>query len=90
MRTVGSRIPQRATRLLHSAGFIAVEERDLTSEFPVTARAWLAEWEAHADVLAPLEPPGGFDVRQRERRAQLAAVDDGLLRRELFSATRPT
>ena len=48
------------------------------------------EWDAHADVLAPLEPPGGFELRQRERRAQLAAVEDGLLRRGLFSATRPT
>ena len=47
-------------------------------EFAVTARAWLTEWDAHADVLAPLEPPGGFELRQRERRAQLSAVEDGL------------
>jgi hypothetical protein len=74
---------------LTSAGFVAIEERDVTAEFAVTARAWLTEWDVHADVLAPLEPPGGFAERQRERSTQLAAIDDGLLRRGLFSAMRP-
>jgi hypothetical protein len=85
-RAVAARIEQ--TALLTSAGFGAIGERDVTAEFAVTSRAWLTEWEAHADVLAPLEPPGCFDQRQRERRAQLAATEDGLLRRGLFSATR--
>jgi hypothetical protein len=76
------------TGLLASAGFVAIGERNVTAEFAVTSRAWLTEWEAHADVLAPLEPPGCFEQRQRERRTQLAAVEDGLLRRGLFSATR--
>ena len=86
-RAVASRSDQ--TRLLASAGFVDIDERDVTAEFAVTARAWLTEWEAQADVLAPLEPPGGFDERQRERRAQLTAVEDGLLRRGLFAAMRP-
>jgi hypothetical protein len=73
--------------LLTSAGFVDIRERDVTTEFALTARAWLTEWEAHADVLAPLEAPGCFDQRQRERRTQLAAIDDGLLRRGLFSAS---
>jgi len=87
-RAVVSRSGQ--ARLLHSAGFTAIEERDLTPEFAVTGRAWLTEWRAHADVLAPLEPPGAFELRNREQRTQLAAVEDGLLRRGLFSAVRAT
>lgn len=86
-RAVASRSEQAP--LLASAGFVAIDEHDVTAEFAATARAWLTEWEANADVLAPLQPPGGFDERQRDRRAQLAAVEDGLLRRGLFSAMRP-
>ena len=78
-------------RKLEEAGFLSCTKgfdgRTPRTEFALTARAWLTEWEAHADILAPLEAPGCFDQRQRERRTQLAAVDDGLLRRALFSAS---
>lgn len=84
---VASRSQQ--TRLLASAGFVQVHELDLTAAFAATARAWLIESEAHADHLAALEPPGAFHQRQHERRTQLAAINDGLLRRAVFSATRP-
>jgi hypothetical protein len=86
-RAVASR--SRQARLLASAGYVDVNELDVTAEFATTARAWLAGWEANADQLASLEGPGAFAERQRERRTQLAAIDDGLLRRALFSATRP-
>lgn len=75
-------------RMLHSAGFADVEALDLTAEFARTARAWLTGWEAHAETLVALEPPGEFEKGQHERRAKLAAIEDGLLRRRLFSATR--
>jgi hypothetical protein len=84
---VGSRSTQ--TRLLVSAGFAAVAEHDLTPEFAVTARTWLEASETRAAELAPLEPPGAFDQRQRDRRSQLDAIDDGLLRRGLLVARRP-
>ena len=71
-----------------AAGFVDIDGVDLTPAFVETARAWLDECERHADQLAALEPPGAFDERQRVRRAQLAAVEDGLLRRGLFSASR--
>lgn len=87
-RAVASRREQPT--LLRSAGFVDVELTDVTAEFAVTARAWLAEADAHAEQLAAVEAPGAFDERQRERRTQLAAIDDGLLRRGLLSATRPT
>jgi hypothetical protein len=75
-------------RLLHSAGFVDVTELDVTSAFRTTAAAWLAESEAHATELAMLEPPGAFQQRQTERRAMLAAIDAGLLRRILLFAQR--
>ena len=86
-RAVASR--SRQTQLLASAGFVDIDELNITAEFAAIARAWLTEWEDDADQLASLEPPGAFAERQRERRRQLAAIDDGLLRRGLFSATRP-
>ena len=86
-RAVATRCDHR--RLLRSAGFADVEETDLTPEFLITSRAWSAENTAHADELAALVPPGAFEERQRERCTQLVAVEDGLLKRALFSATRP-
>jgi hypothetical protein len=40
-------------RLLGSARFVDVTEFDVTPAFRATAAAWLAEFEAHADELAP-------------------------------------
>ena len=80
----------RQSQLLASAGFVDIDELDVSAEFATTARAWLTEGQAHADQLTSLEPPGAFAERQRERRTQLAAIYDGLLRRGLFSATAPS
>ena len=86
-RAVASRSEQ--AQLLASAGFVDIEQLDLTAEFTTTARAWLTECESNASGLAKLEPPGAFEQRQHERRTQLTAIEDGLLRRGLFSARRP-
>jgi hypothetical protein len=75
-------------RLLRSSGFVDVTELDVTPAFRTTAAAWLAETEAHAKELAMLEPPGAFQQRQTDRRAMLAGIDAGLLRRALVFARR--
>jgi hypothetical protein len=75
-------------RLLRSAGFGDIIELDVTPAFRDTAAAWLAESEAHTDELARLEPSGAFQQRQADRRALLAAIDAGLLRRALLFARR--
>ena len=87
-RAVASRATQ--PRLLASAGFVDIDEVDLTSEFAATGWAWFNEWADHADELMQLEGRAAFEERQRDRQVQLAAIEDGLLRRGLFSATRPT
>jgi hypothetical protein len=74
--------------MLRRAGFDVVVERDVTSEFLSTARAWLRESEALTAELEALEPAGGFDERQEDRRTMIAAVEAGLLRRTLYAAVR--
>jgi len=85
-RAVGSRSDQR--QLLVSAGFTDIEVVDLTTDWAVTARGWLEGWTANQAELSALESPAAFTQRQKERQTQLCAIDDGLLRRGLFSATR--
>ena len=86
-RAVASRSQQAS--LLATAGYVDIEQIDLTADFATTACAWLTECRSNAAQLAKLEPPGAFEQRQRERGRQLAAIEDGLLRRGLFSARRP-
>jgi hypothetical protein len=83
-RAVAMRSDHR--RLLSSAGFGDITETDVTPQFRATAAAWLAETAPHAQELARLEPPGAFEQRQADRRAMLAAIDAGLLRRALLVA----
>lgn len=86
-RAVASRAEQ--PRLLASAGFVDIDEIDLTDEFASTGRAWLDQWDRNAEELKELEGPTAFAERQRDRRVQQRAIEEGLLRRGLFSATRP-
>jgi hypothetical protein len=75
--------------LLDDAGFVDIEEIDCTAEFATVARAWIEQCEQHRDHLVNLLGIAEYEQRQRDRRAQLLAVEDGLLRRSLLSATRP-
>lgn len=86
-RAVASRADQR--RLLEAAGFVDIDELDVTEDFIETTRAWIDESSDHQDELAALDAPGKFAQRQRDLLAQLSATEDGLLRRGLFVASRP-
>ena len=83
-RAVASRRSQH--HLLEAAGFIDIDEVDVTDSFVTTAGAWIEERGHHRDELAVLEPPGVFDQRQADHRAQLAATEAGWLRRSILSA----
>ena len=74
--------------LLERAGFVDVEETDCTAEFATVAQAWVDQCEDQRDALAEVLGADEFDRRQTERRIQLQAVRDGLLRRSLLVATR--
>ena len=75
--------------LLESAGFAEVTETDCTGEFVATARAWLHHWDSNHDDLMALLGEQAVAERQAERRAQLRAIEDGILARSLFTARTP-
>jgi len=76
--------------LLDAAGFVDIGETDCTAEFEATARAWIEQSDAHRDDLVALLGVRTFEERQAERRAQLRAIEDGVLCRSLFvAAHRP-
>jgi hypothetical protein len=76
--------------LLRGAGFIDVAEIDGTEEFRAVARAWIDQWDEHRDALTAIYGDAEFGSRQHDRRVQLRAVEEGLLRRSLFIGTRPS
>jgi hypothetical protein len=84
---VASQVPHRD--LLERAGFIDIEETDCTADFATAARAWVDQCDRHHDALVEMLGADEVDQRQQERRIQLRAVEDGLLRRSLLVAARP-
>ena len=75
--------------LLRRAGFVDVAELDGTDEFRAVATEWIDQWDEHRAALTALYCEPEFESRQHDRRMQLRAVEDGLLRRSLFVASRP-
>ncbi len=75
--------------LLRSAGFAEIAETDVTDDFLRIARALLEARDRHASELRESEGESEFTKEQAERRARVAAIDGGLLRRSLFVAERP-
>jgi hypothetical protein len=75
--------------LTDGAGFTAVEHHDLT---PAYRETLLAKLEAERTVAEELRSTWGDDVVDElvaDRRATLAAIDDGLLLRSLVVARAP-
>lgn len=73
-------------RLLRSAGFVDVEETDRTADYLATAQAWMRHEQEEAE--RPGAPAYLADGSAR-RRDTAAAIEDGVLRRAEFVATRP-
>jgi hypothetical protein len=75
--------------LLEAAGFSHVTETGYTAEFAATTRAWILHWGANHEDLAALLGESVVKQRQTERRAELRAIEEGILCRSLFTARRP-
>jgi cyclopropane fatty-acyl-phospholipid synthase-like methyltransferase len=75
--------------LLRSAGFVDIDEHDLTPAYLATARTKLAVAEELADGMADMLGRQEFDDMQAKRRIAVSAIADGLLRRARFVAQRP-
>lgn len=75
--------------LLRSAEFVKIVETDVTAAYLHTARGWLEARERHAAELRLPEGEAQFEQKQMQNRAQVKAIQEGLLRRSLFVAERP-
>jgi SAM-dependent methyltransferase len=72
--------------LLDQSGWRLQERTDVTEEFLQSMRTDLEGMQARADALAKVLGADELTERMRHRQATIAAVDAGLLRRELFVA----
>lgn len=84
---VRSRRPYR--EMLESAGLVEVRETDCTDDFVRVARGWIDHWDARRDELVELLGEQAFIDRQTDRRIQLRATEEGILRRSLITARMP-
>jgi cyclopropane fatty-acyl-phospholipid synthase-like methyltransferase len=75
--------------LLRSAGFVEIDERDLTAGYFATASRKLEVAEQFAEDMIEMLGRQEYDEIQAERRLAIAAIGGGLLRRSLFIAHRP-
>jgi cyclopropane fatty-acyl-phospholipid synthase-like methyltransferase len=75
--------------LLRSAGFVEIEEYDLTTDYLATATRKVEVAEQFAEDMIQMLGRREYDEMQAERRLAIAAIAGGLLRRALFVARRP-
>src|SRR5437870_4708358 len=81
-RAVGSHREQ--PELLEAAGFAEVVATDVTTDFLETARRWVSYASKFEGDLRSTLGDTLFDEQQTDRRALIAAIEDGLLSRALF------
>lgn len=83
-------VVSRATQpeLVRAAGFVEIEEVDVTEEFARTARGWYEARERHAADMRELEGEAEFAQGQAGRKERLEFIEAGWLRRSLFTAAR--
>lgn len=86
--SVYSRAGQQA--LLRSAGFVNIEETDLSDEYLRVQRALYEANARRARELRKTQGEAQFEERQENRRRSLQAIEAGRLRRSLFVAERPS
>ena len=74
--------------LLRTAGFVPIEQRDVTDEFLRVQRALVEANERHAKSLGRALGKSQFDERQEGRRRTLRGIEGGAIKRALFVAER--
>ncbi len=74
--------------LLATAGFVDIEVDDRTKEYRATQLAWIDATVRRADEFRRVAGAEMYDERVADRFAALAAIDDGLLRRRIYTSTR--
>jgi len=74
--------------MLRSAGFVGIDEHDLTATWLATARRAQRVWDERAAELIAGLGAEEFDDSQTKRSRSIAATEAGLLRRAIFVARR--
>ncbi len=75
--------------LVAQAGFHDVAVIDVTEDYARTQRVWLEANESRAADVRRLISNKEFETAQADRRYAQAAIEEGLLRRSLITASRP-
>jgi len=75
--------------LLRSAGFVRIEETDVSPEYLRVQRALYQANERHARSLRRALGAARFEEHQANRQRTLRGIETGVLRRALFFAERP-
>jgi hypothetical protein len=81
-------VPTSYPSLLSSAGFVQIEESDLTSEFLATQLSWIESLGARAAAVAQLMGHDAYAERMGERERAVEATEAGLLGRFMYTASR--
>ncbi len=74
--------------MLRTAGFTAIEQRDDTDEYRATQLRWMTASERYEEALRQAMGDDAYEERRTTRRTTLRAIDDGLLARYRYAATR--
>lgn len=72
--------------MLSRAGWKIIEHVDVTPDYAETARRQLRAYESRAKLASEVLGGGEFERRLTSKREYIQAIDEGLLRRELFVA----
>ncbi len=75
--------------LLHSAGFVRIEEKNVTAEYLRVQRAYYEANARHARSLRRSLGKAKFEEQQASRKRTVQGIEAGVLRRSLFVAERP-
>jgi hypothetical protein len=74
--------------ILRSAGFAEIDAVDLTAEYLATQRRWLAATLRHEDGLCGVLGDDAVREGLERRRRTVAAIEEGLLLRTLYTGIR--
>jgi hypothetical protein len=74
--------------MLCTAGFSEIAVVDVTDDYRRTQQRWIDATARHEAEIRALIGDGEYDERQRTRAETVRAIDDGILCRTQYSATR--
>lgn len=76
--------------LLRSAGFVQIEERDVTDDYLRIQRALYEANARHERSQRRVQGAAQFEERQGNRRRTLEQIEAGMLKRSLLLARKPS